>query len=125
MQAAIDKRVTLSPGVSVSYSGQFEFLERANAKLKLVIPATLMIIFVLLYLTFRRIDEALLIAERLRGLVATGCGLETDDGVQGVTLSCGVAQMFHGEQLDELTARADAALRQAKENGRDRVELAG
>ncbi|OHC64425.1 MAG: hypothetical protein A2040_01980 [Rhodocyclales bacterium GWA2_65_19] len=79
----------------------------------------------LILLPHSGIDEALLIAERLRGLVATGCGLETDEGVQGVTLSCGVAQMFHGEQLDELTARADAALRRAKENGRDRVELAG
>ncbi|STQ91946.1 efflux RND transporter permease subunit [Iodobacter fluviatilis] len=65
LQTAIDSQVTLSPGVSVAYSGQFEFLERANAKLKLVIPATLMIIFVLLYLTFRRIDEALLILATL------------------------------------------------------------
>ena len=41
--------------------GQFEFLERATAKLKVVVPFTLLIIFVLLYLTFKRIDEALLI----------------------------------------------------------------
>jgi Cu(I)/Ag(I) efflux system membrane protein CusA/SilA len=53
--------VTLPPGISVVYSGQFEFLERANARLKLVVPATLLIIFVLLYLLFARIDDALLI----------------------------------------------------------------
>ena len=47
--------------MSVIYSGQFEFLERANARLKLVVPATLLIIFVLLYLLFARIDDALLI----------------------------------------------------------------
>jgi len=41
--------------------GQFEYLERATAKMKIVVPFTLLIIFVLLYLTFRRIDEALLI----------------------------------------------------------------
>jgi len=70
------------------------------------------------------LDEALLIAERLRGLVAAGCALETDEGVQGVTISCGVAQMGRGELLDGLTARADAGLRRAKENGRDRVETA-
>src|SRR3981081_3161666 len=47
--------------MSIAYSGQFEYLERANARLKLVVPSTLLIIFVLLYLTFRRIDEATLI----------------------------------------------------------------
>jgi Cu(I)/Ag(I) efflux system membrane protein CusA/SilA len=61
LQAAIAQQVTLKPGMSVSYSGQFEFLERANARLKIVVPATLLIIFVLLYLTFRRFDEAALI----------------------------------------------------------------
>ncbi|MFZ5530510.1 MAG: efflux RND transporter permease subunit [Pseudomonadota bacterium] len=61
LQQAIGQQVKLSPGVSLSYSGQFEFLERANARLTLVVPVTLLIIFVLLYLTFRRIDEALLI----------------------------------------------------------------
>ena len=70
------------------------------------------------------LDEALLIAERLRGLVDAGSGVETDGGVRGVTISCGVAQMFRGELLDPLTFRADAALRRAKENGRDRVETA-
>ena len=65
LQSAIDSQVSLPPGVSVAYSGQFEFIERANERLKLVIPATLMIIFVLLYLTFKRIDEALLIMATL------------------------------------------------------------
>nr|WP_238474234.1 efflux RND transporter permease subunit [Pseudomonas cavernicola] len=51
--------------MSLSYSGQFEFLERANARLKLVVPATLLIIFVLLYLTFARFDEACLIMATL------------------------------------------------------------
>jgi Cu(I)/Ag(I) efflux system membrane protein CusA/SilA len=65
LRAAIDAQVTLQPGISLSYSGQFEFLERANARLKLVVPATLLIIFVLLYLCFARFSEALLIMATL------------------------------------------------------------
>jgi copper/silver efflux system protein len=65
MQEAVAKEVKLPAGYSVSWSGQFEYLERATAKLKLVAPATLLIIFVLLYLTFRRFTEALLIMATL------------------------------------------------------------
>jgi Cu(I)/Ag(I) efflux system membrane protein CusA/SilA len=65
MQRAVAKEVIIGPGYSVSWSGQFEYLERATAKLKVVVPATLVIIFVLLYLTFGRVDEALLIMATL------------------------------------------------------------
>jgi Cu(I)/Ag(I) efflux system membrane protein CusA/SilA len=61
MQEAVAKEIKLPAGYSMSWSGQFEFLERATAKLKIVVPATLIIIFVLLYLTFRRVEEALLL----------------------------------------------------------------
>jgi Cu(I)/Ag(I) efflux system membrane protein CusA/SilA len=61
MQAAVAENVTLPPGYSISWSGQFEYLERAVAQLRIAVPVTLAIIFVLLYLTFRRYDEALLI----------------------------------------------------------------
>jgi copper/silver efflux system protein len=61
MQRAVAKDVKLVPGYSISWSGQFEFLERATAKLKVVVPFTLLIIFVLLYLTFKRFDEAALL----------------------------------------------------------------
>ena len=61
LQSAVAREVKLSPGVSIAYSGQFEFLERAMARLKLVVPATLLIIFVLLYVIFRRFDEAALV----------------------------------------------------------------
>ena len=65
LRQAVERDVRLAPGMSLSYSGQFEYLERANARLKLVVPATLAIIFVLLYLTFRRLDEAVLIMATL------------------------------------------------------------
>jgi copper/silver efflux system protein len=65
MQRAVAQAVALPPGYSVSWSGQFEYLERAAAQLRLVVPLTLLIIFVLLYLTFQRLDEALLIMATL------------------------------------------------------------
>jgi Cu(I)/Ag(I) efflux system membrane protein CusA/SilA len=65
MQAAVAREVRLPAGVSLAWSGQFEFLERAVARLKIVVPATLLIIFILLYLNFRRFDEALLIMATL------------------------------------------------------------
>jgi len=65
LRAAVADKVKLQAGMSLAYSGQFEYLERANARLKLVVPATLLIIFVLLYLTFRRFDDALLIMATL------------------------------------------------------------
>lgn len=65
MQQAVASKVTLPPGYSLSWSGQFEFLERAMAKLKVVVPATLLIIFVLLYLIFSRFSEAALIMTTL------------------------------------------------------------
>ena len=61
LKAAVAANVKFEPGTSIAFSGQFEFLERANARLRVVVPATLAIIFVLLYLTFRRFDEAALI----------------------------------------------------------------
>jgi len=65
IQRAIARDVDLPPGVSVSYTGQFEFLVRATERMKVVVPVTLAIIFLLLYLTFRRWDEALLIMATL------------------------------------------------------------
>jgi Cu(I)/Ag(I) efflux system membrane protein CusA/SilA len=65
MQRVVSDKVALPAGYSISWSGQFEYLERATARLKVVVPFTLLIIFVLLYLTFKRIDEALLIMAAL------------------------------------------------------------
>jgi copper/silver efflux system protein len=65
MQRAVAKEVQLPSGYSISWSGQFEYLQRAAARLKVVVPATLLIIFVLLYLTFRRFGDAFLIMATL------------------------------------------------------------
>jgi Cu(I)/Ag(I) efflux system membrane protein CusA/SilA len=60
-QKLVAERVALPPGYSMVWSGQFEYLERATQKLKLVVPFTLVIIFVLLYLAFRNVASAALI----------------------------------------------------------------
>ena len=65
MKTAVARAVKLPAGYSISWSGQFEYLERAQARLRVVVPFTLLVIFVLLYLTFRRFDEALLIMATL------------------------------------------------------------
>jgi copper/silver efflux system protein len=65
MQQVVSNDVKLPAGYTISWSGQFEYLERATAKLKVVAPVTLAIIFLLLYMTFRRFDEALLIMATL------------------------------------------------------------
>lgn len=61
MRQRVAERVALPQGVSLSWSGQFEYLERATAKLKLVLPVTLVIIFILLWLTFKRVSDVLII----------------------------------------------------------------
>ena len=61
MQAAVAGQVAMPAGYAVSWSGQFEYLERATERLKLVVPATLAIIFVLLYLLFRSFGDAALV----------------------------------------------------------------
>lgn len=65
MKTVVAHDVSLPAGYSISWSGQFEYLQRAQAKLRIVVPFTLLVIFVLLYLTFRRFDEALLIMATL------------------------------------------------------------
>ena len=62
---AVSEQVQLPPGYSIAWSGQFEYLERAAKRLQLVVPFTLAIILLLLYLTFRNFGEALLIMATL------------------------------------------------------------
>jgi Cu(I)/Ag(I) efflux system membrane protein CusA/SilA len=101
MQQAVTEQVKLPPGYSVSWSGQFEFLERAAAKLKLVVPFTLLIIFVLLYLTFKHFGEALLLMATLPFALVGGVWLLyglgynlSVAGVVGFIALAGVAAEF-------------------------------
>lgn len=60
-KAMIDEMVTLPAGYTLQWSGQYEYMQRAKEKLMLVVPATLVIIFMLLYFNFRNIGEVLIV----------------------------------------------------------------
>ncbi|QGY33239.1 CusA/CzcA family heavy metal efflux RND transporter [Pantoea cypripedii] len=124
LKTAIADQVKLRPGTSVAFSGQFELLEHANKKLKLMVPMTLMIIFILLYLAFRRVDEALLILMSLpfalvggiwflywQGFhlsVATGTGFIA---LAGVAAEFGVVMLMylrHAIENEPALARAES-----------------
>lgn len=129
MQAAVAKEVKLSAGYSISWSGQFEYLERATAKLKIVVPATLLIIFVLLYLTFKRFDEAALIMATLpfalAGAIwllwALGHHLSVASGVGFIALA-GVASEFGVIMLLYLKQAWEARLNNGKGSEADLIE---
>src|SRR6185436_8561531 len=60
-QQAVQANIQFPPGASVVWSGQYEYLQRATARLKIVVPVTLVIIFLLLYLNFRSITETAIV----------------------------------------------------------------
>jgi copper/silver efflux system protein len=60
-QSVVDRMVTMPQGYSIVWSGQYEYMERAKAKMKLVIPATLAIIFLLLFFNFGSVKETLIV----------------------------------------------------------------
>ncbi|MFQ5535992.1 MAG: efflux RND transporter permease subunit [Gemmatimonadota bacterium] len=60
-QKMVSDMVELPPGYSMQWSGQYEYMQRAKAKLQVVVPATLVIIFLLLYLNFGRVGETLIV----------------------------------------------------------------
>ncbi len=58
---AVSEQVVFPPGYYITWSGQFEYMERAIEKMKVVVPVTLLLIFLLLYLNFKRITETLIV----------------------------------------------------------------
>jgi Cu(I)/Ag(I) efflux system membrane protein CusA/SilA len=60
-QKMVDDMVKLKPGYSIVWSGQYEYMQRAKETMKLVIPATLAIIFLLLYFNFGSVGETLIV----------------------------------------------------------------
>ncbi|RMH58753.1 MAG: efflux RND transporter permease subunit [Candidatus Hydrogenedentota bacterium] len=57
----LDRELDLPAGYSITWSGQYEYMERAQKRLQLVVPVTLLIVFILLYLNFRNITESLIV----------------------------------------------------------------
>jgi Cu(I)/Ag(I) efflux system membrane protein CusA/SilA len=126
MQMAVAQQIKLPAGYSLSWSGQFEYLERATTRLKVVVPATLLIIFILLYLTFKRFDEAALIMATLPfSLVGgfwllwlLGQNLSIAGGVGFIALA-GVSAEFGVIMLLYLKQAWDARLAKGKNSATD------
>ncbi|MEO7386135.1 MAG: efflux RND transporter permease subunit [Gammaproteobacteria bacterium] len=120
-QALVTKQIRLPAGYSISWSGQYEYLQRASQRLALVVPFTLAIILVLLYLIFRRLTEALLIMSTLPlALVGgiwliygLGFNMSVASAVGFIALS-GVAAEFGVVMLLYL----DGAVRRRRDEGR-------
>ena len=125
LQRAVAEKVKLPPGISVAYTGQFEFLQRATERLTIVVPATLLIIFALLYATFRRWDEAALIMATLpfaltggvwllyllgyNQSVATGVGFIA---LAGVSAEFGVVMLIYLKHAMAENSNVEAAVRE-------------
>ena len=117
---AVEEQVQLAPGYSVAWSGQFEYLERAAQRMKIVVPFTLAVIFLLLYLTFRSASSAALIMATLPFslvggiwlIYALGHHLSVASGVGFIALA-GVAAEFGVIMLIYL----DTAIREREQRG--------
>lgn len=125
-QRAVAEQLELPPGYSISWSGQYEYMQRALERLKVVVPVTLAIILLLLYMSFGRVGEALLIMLTLPlalvgGLwllywldynlsVAVGVGFIA---LAGVAAETGVVMLVYLDQA--LARRQEAAARAGRQ----------
>lgn len=88
---AVAEQVKMPPGVYILWSGQFEYMQRAEARLKIVVPITLLIIFLLLYLNFGRLTETLIVMASLPFALVGGVWLMA---LMGFNMSVAVAVGF-------------------------------
>ena len=124
-QQAVTNEVKLPPGTYVSWSGQFEYLQRAEARLKIVVPVTLLVIFLLLYINFRALAETLIVMLSLPFALVGGIWLmwwldfNTSVAVAvgfialaGVAAETGVIMLIYLDQaVSEVKAECAASLR--------------
>jgi Cu(I)/Ag(I) efflux system membrane protein CusA/SilA len=124
-QQAVANEVKLPPGTYVSWSGQFEYLQRAEARLKIVVPVTLLVIFMLLYINFRALAETLIVMLSLPFALVGGIWLmwwlEFNASVAvavgfialaGVAAETGVIMLIYLDQaVSEVKAECAASLR--------------
>jgi copper/silver efflux system protein len=121
-QRAVQAGIQFPPGYYVMWSGQYEYLERATARLKIVVPVTLLIIFLLLYLNFRSITETMIVMLSVPFALVGGLWLMWWLGfnlsvavvvgfiaLAGVAAETGVVMLIYLNQaLAEIKARRDA-----------------
>ena len=118
-QRMVSAMVTLPPGYHVVWSGQYEYMQRAQQKMRIVIPATLAIIFLLLYFNFRSVGETLIVMLSLPFALVGGIWLIWALGynwsvavaigfiaLAGVAAETGVVMLIYLDQAwNELSAR--------------------
>jgi len=122
---AVDDNIVLPAGYSITWAGQYEYLQRAKDKLTYVIPLTLAIIVILLYLNFRNFIEVMIIMGTLPFAMIGGIGLIYWEGfnfsvavgvgfiaLAGVAVEVGVIMLVylnqtHKQMLQDHTAKAD------------------
>ncbi|UOK73887.1 efflux RND transporter permease subunit [Ancylobacter polymorphus] len=121
-QQAVSKEIRLPAGTYLSWSGQFEYLQRAEARLKIVVPLTLLVIFLLLYLNFRALTETVIVMLSLPFALVGGIWLMWWLGfnmsvavavgfiaLAGVAAETGVIMLIYLEQaMADLRATRDA-----------------
>ncbi len=121
-QRAVEASVQFPAGTYVMWSGQYEYLERATARLKIVVPVTLSIIFLLLYLNFRSITETMIVMLSLPFALVGGLWLMWWLGfnlsvavvvgfiaLAGVAAETGVVMLIYlNHALAEIKAKCDA-----------------
>ena len=121
-QQAVREQVKFPPGYYATWSGQFEYMERATEKLKIVVPLTLAIIFMLLYLNFRRLTETLIVMLSVPFALVGGVWLMWALGynlsvavavgfiaLAGVAAETGVVMLIYLDHaLNEIKARREA-----------------
>jgi Cu(I)/Ag(I) efflux system membrane protein CusA/SilA len=121
-QRAVQASIRFPPGYYVMWSGQYEYLERATARLRIVVPVTLMIIFLLLYLNFRSIADTMIVMLSLPFALVGGIWLMWWLGfnlsvavvvgfiaLAGVAAETGVVMLIYlNHALEEVRARCEA-----------------
>jgi Cu(I)/Ag(I) efflux system membrane protein CusA/SilA len=126
-RSVVAQAVALPTGYTLEWSGQYEYMERAAAKLRLVVPATLAIIFLLLYLNFRSVPETLIVLLSLPFALVGGIwflwALDYDWSVAvaigfialaGVAAETGVVMLIYLDQAWHLRTRAGQSLGSAQ-----------
>ena len=133
-QRAVARDVRFPPGYYATWSGQYEYMQRAAAKMRIVVPLTLAIIFLLLYLNFRRVTESLIVMLSVPFALVGGVWLMWWLGynlsvavavgfiaLAGVAAETGVVMLIYLDHA--LTARREEAKRQGR--AFDANDLAG
>ena len=130
-QRAIDAQVHLPPGYSLTWAGEYEYMQRVRQRLLLVVPLTLIIIFVLLYLIFRRTGEALVVMLTLPFALVGGLWFmfflgyhQSVASIIGLIALAGVAAEFGVVMLLYLNRAVDERRKAGRFNNRSDLDAA-